>query len=216
MFRRSSALNKPQGVTTLAFEDKSRDELVRMVETLRARVLELEGAEARRRQVEKIFGDTPHLDALTGLYNRNAFFALAVQQLRVATRMRRPMLMLYCRVNGLEQMAEVLGLKEANRALAHAARIARETYREADIAARIDRDAFAVLAIEADAPHEKLLVERLKGRLSQQRSEAKEPYGLSMSVGVAHWDPERPCTVRDLLTAAEEDMYARDPDSHFD
>jgi diguanylate cyclase (GGDEF)-like protein len=200
----------------LAFEDKSREELVKMVEALRARVLELEGAEARRRQVEKIFGDTPHLDALTGLYNRNAFFALAVQQLRVATRMRRPMLMLYCRLNGLEQMAEVLGLKEANRALAHAARLTRETYREADIAARIDRDAFAVLAIEADAPHEGLLVERLKEHLARQRAEAKEPYGLAMSVGVAHWDPERPCTVRDLLTAAEEDMYASDPDSQFD
>ena len=86
------------------------------------------------------------------------------------------------------------------------AQLLKQTYREADIVARVGTDEFAVLALEAAAAHENLLASRLRRRLAELRQETGKADDLRMRIGVARWDPAEPCTVKELLDKAEQHM----------
>jgi diguanylate cyclase (GGDEF)-like protein len=191
-----------------SLEGWSREDLIKEVERLRAQLAELErGADDRDASAD--LGDIPSRDALTGLFNRNAFFTLAVQQLRIANRFRHSLVLLACRVEGVDHIARVAGLPAANDAIATAARVTRETYRDADIVARVARDEFAVLAVQAARSSAGKLIGRLQDRLTGMRQEGQSPYELIMTVGQAQWDPDSPCSAHALLANASTDRLAQ-------
>ena len=179
--------------------DMTKEELVREVERLRARLAALSAGGGGG-------SDVAYHDAITGLYNRGAFFTLALQQFRLASRKNRPMLLLMCDVRGLARINEAQGHDAGDEVLKRVASLLKQTYREADIVARVGADEFTVLALEAAAAHENLLASRLRRRLAELRGETGKADDLRMRVGVARWDPAEPCTVKELLDRAEEHM----------
>lgn len=177
----------------------SRDELVREIESLRARMAALGSG--------CVGGpDAVYHDPVTGLYDRGAFFTLTLQQVRLAARRQRPMLLLACDVPELEQVTETHGPEAGDSLLARTARLLRRTYREADIVARLGDGLFAVLAVDASGEHEHLLVGRLRTALAAEAERSPELPELIMRVGGARWEPEDPCSVKDLLDRAEGNM----------
>lgn len=180
-------------------EDMTKEELVREVERLRARLAALSAGGGGG-------SDVAYHDAVTGLYNRGAFFTLALQQFRQASRTNRPMLLLMCDLKGLARINETEGREAGDEALTRVAQLLKQTYREADIVARVGPDEFAVLALEAAAAHENLLASRLRRRLADLRDQSGKRDDLRMRIGVARWDPAEPCTVKQLLDRAEEHM----------
>jgi len=161
---------------------------VRMEETLRALAL---------------------IDELTGLYNRRGFFTLAEQQLKTADRVKRRMVLLFADFDGLKQINDTLGHPEGDRALIETADILRETFRESDIIARIGGDEFVMLAIETNGSPAEILTARLQENLAARNARKGRRYKLSLSVGLARYDPERPCSIDDLLAQADRAMYER-------
>ncbi len=161
---------------------------VRMEETLRALLL---------------------IDKLTGLYNRRGFFALGQQQLKTAHRAKRRMMLLFTDFNGLKKINDALGHPEGDRALIETANVFRETFRESDIMARIGGDEFVILAIETNGSPAEVLVHRLQENLEARNARGDLRYELSLSVGLARYDPERPCSIDELLARADRAMYER-------
>jgi diguanylate cyclase (GGDEF)-like protein len=86
------------------------------------------------------------LDDLTGLYNRRGFVALATPVLKVARRMRSGVLLVVAAVEGDRWSAPA----EEARAVRAAGNLLRDTFRDSDLAARVGRDDFAVLAVNAN------------------------------------------------------------------
>ena len=149
------------------------------------------------------------LDELTGLYNRRGFVTLAKQQLKTANRARRRMMLLFADFDGLKQINDTFGHPEGDRALIEIADVLRETFRESDIIARFAGDEFVVLAIETDSASPEALTARLQQNLEVRNARGDHPYTLSLSVGVARYDPEHPCSIDDLLTQADRAMYGQ-------
>lgn len=147
------------------------------------------------------------LDELTGLYNRRGFSILAEHQLKMAERGKRRMLLLFGDLDGMKQINDTFGHSEGDRALMEAAEVLQETFRESDIVARIGGDEFVVLAIETNGSPAEVLTARLRENLEACNAEADRRYQLSLSVGVAHYDPTRPCSLDDLLAGADRAMY---------
>jgi len=174
--------------------EMTKEELAREVERLRARLAALSAGGGGGSEVA-------YHDALTGLYNRNAFFTLTLQQFRLASRKRRSMVLLLCKVVGLEATNETRGRDAGDEMLRRAGALLKQIYRQADIVARVGPDEFAVLAIEATAAHQELLANRLHQHLAQLTLTADE---LPMRVGVTRWDPAEPCTVKELMERARE------------
>jgi two-component system, cell cycle response regulator len=86
------------------------------------------------------------MDELTGLYNRRAFLAFAGQQLLLAKRNKKSMLMFFVDIDGMKWVNDHLGHPEGDQLLMDSAQALRMTFRVSDIVARLGGDEFAVLA----------------------------------------------------------------------
>jgi diguanylate cyclase (GGDEF)-like protein len=87
------------------------------------------------------------------------------------------------------------------------AKILKETFRESDIIARLGGDEFVVLTLEKSVSSDDATTKRLQERLNSQNAHGNRRYCLSLSLGVAHHDPEHPCSIDELITKADLSMY---------
>jgi diguanylate cyclase (GGDEF)-like protein/PAS domain S-box-containing protein len=163
-------------------------------------ITELKRAEEALRNISLV-------DDLTGLYNRRGFFTLAEQQMKLASRMDRSMLLLYSDLDHLKRINDSLGHPSGDLALIEVAIVFRETFREADILARLGGDEFVVLAIESTEVSASALAARLQATLEAHNQQPGRSYQLSMSLGIARYDPGSPLSVADLITQADRLMY---------
>jgi diguanylate cyclase (GGDEF)-like protein len=145
-------------------------------------------------------------DELTGLHNRRGFFSLAEQQLKFARRNREHAVLFFADINCLKQINDRFGHSEGDAAIKRMARVLKRTFRDSDVVARLGGDEFAILANEANPNSREDILGRLKEKL---RSEGlRDPrYRLSLSVGVARFDPQNPMTVDEILNLADRAMY---------
>jgi len=160
-----------------------------------------------RKQMEETLRALALVDDLTGLYNRRGFFTLGQQQLKTADRAKMRMALLFADFDGLKQINDALGHSEGDRALSETADVLRETFRESDIIARIGGDEFVVLAIETNGAPAEIIATRLQENLEAINAREGRRYKLSLSMGIAHYDPARPCSIDDLLAQADRAMY---------
>jgi diguanylate cyclase (GGDEF)-like protein len=145
-------------------------------------------------------------DDLTCLYNRRGFFAAATQQLKLARRNNQSMLLFYCDVDNLKQINDCYGHREGDLALVRTADALEEAFRDSDVLARLGGDEFAVLALEASSENEGAILQRLKKCLKKANTDESR-YELSLSAGVARFDPQHAVSLGELMEHADRDMY---------
>ena len=147
-------------------------------------------------------------DDLTGLYNRRGFFALAEQQTRVANRDKKPMMVISADLDDLKEINDTFGHKEGDAAIAETAHILRESFRNADLAARIGGDEFALLLTGGEAEFDG---GKLDGRLQEivEKHNQKDDrrYKISVSAGFANFDAAGTHTLEERLHRADTMMY---------
>ena len=146
-------------------------------------------------------------DDLTGVYNRRGFMALARQQLMLAHRVERDMILIFIDLDNLKEINDTFGHPEGDRALKDFAFILKNTFRESDIIGRIGGDEFVVLALEVETDGTDVIILRLKDALHIHKSETTQPYHLSASIGCARYNPKYPETLDELLSMADQRMY---------
>jgi len=159
--------------------------------------------------LEELVEERTFFDDLTGLFNRRGFSTLAGRQLKVAKRAGTKMVLLFADFDGLKQVNDTFGHPEGDRALIAVAGVLKKTFRESDIIARISGDEFVVLMVETtdfDININAFLI-RLRENLEAHDAKNIRGYTLSLSVGVAHYDPKDPCSLDDLLAQADRAMY---------
>ena len=150
-------------------------------------------------------------DELTTLYNRRGFMALAEQQLKTASRLKKRIALLYLDMDNLKRINDSGGHKLGDRALAEIAFVLKKSFRESDIIGRLGGDEFSVLAMETTQPLEAATLDaRLKEKLDyfNSRSSAEAGFTLSVSLGVFTREPDDTATVEEMLSRADTLMYA--------
>jgi two-component system, cell cycle response regulator len=148
------------------------------------------------------------VDPLTNLYNRRAFFALADRQIRIADRNQRGLLTLFIDVDNFKRINDSLGHQVGDKVLQDVANVLRDTFRHSDILARMGGDEFAILAIELDKKDSTAVTRRLRQNLKNRMGQLPGLSQLSVSIGLARYDPTQPCSVDELLGQADARMYA--------
>ncbi|NLD81010.1 MAG: PAS domain S-box protein [Smithella sp.] len=146
------------------------------------------------------------VDTLTGLFNRRGFITLAEQQLKTAYRTEKKQLLFFIDLDGLKVINDTYGHDEGDHALQKTAMILKQTFRESDIIGRLGGDEFAVLVVDDDELQKNIL-KRLKERIKEESTVSDVSYKISMSIGVAEYDPSRPCKVEELMLEADRLMY---------
>jgi len=146
-------------------------------------------------------------DELTGLYNRRGFFTLTDQFLKLARRQKEGIFMLYADIDNLKEINDTFGHKEGDIALIETADILKKNYRESDIIARIGGDEFVIIPIGTTGDNIDIITSRFEKSIEIYNSKSKREYKLSLSYGLAYYDPENPCSIDELLTQADKTMY---------
>lgn len=145
-------------------------------------------------------------DDLTGLHNRRGFISLATRHLRCACDTRQHMVLFFADVDGLKSINDRFGHGEGDRALALAAGCIKETFRKFDVTARLSGDEFVALIAEVPGRSAEVICRRLQSKVADSAG-AEGPYKLSLSVGVAHFDPGKPVTLQELMKQADTALY---------
>jgi diguanylate cyclase (GGDEF)-like protein len=68
-------------------------------------------------------------------------------------------------------------------------------------------DEFAILAIDTADKTGEVLTNRLLNLLNTHNRLAGRSYRLSLSIGIAHFDPEKPSNLDELIAHADTRMY---------
>ncbi|MDD5168458.1 MAG: diguanylate cyclase [Syntrophales bacterium] len=163
---------------------------------------------SERKRMEDELQRAAIIDLLTGLYNRRGFITLAKQQMLLTERSKKGLFLCFVDLDDLKKVNDEGGHEEGDKILAEAAIILGEAFRESDIIARIGGDEFAVFAIDGAAGHSHILRDRLQQQIDLHNGGADRRYKLSMSCGIAYYDPDAPCTLDELMAIADARMYA--------
>ena len=198
--KRIGAFFNDAAITGAEF-DEARQEVVSVFCSLLANIIDRQRAEAALHTMSVE-------DELTGLYNRRGFRALAEQQIKIARRTQGRMCLVFADMDGLKRTNDTFGHMEGDRALIETADVFREAFREADILARVGGDEFVVLSVATAQDSSECLLDRLSEKLADHNARPGRQYPLAVSVGLAEYDPENPCSLDELLSRADEAMYA--------
>jgi diguanylate cyclase (GGDEF)-like protein/PAS domain S-box-containing protein len=161
----------------------------------------------QRTRTENELLDLSLVDELTKVYNRRGFLTLSEQQLKVAHRTRKEMALFYVDLDDLKKINDSSGHEEGDAALVETAEVLKDAFRDSDIIARLGGDEFAVLAIDVAEGKAASLVRRIRERLQIRNARSGIAYPLALSLGISRYDPDKPCTLQDLLAQADRKMY---------
>jgi len=162
-----------------------------------------------RKRMEEEIRSLSLTDPLTGLFNRRGLHHLGEQQLKIALRLGKRVLLLYSDVDNLKRVNDTYGHDEGDRVLVDVATILRTSFRDSDVVARVGGDEFVVLAMEAARVNAEIFARRIDEKLEiyNSRPEQKGRFPLGLSTGVSTFDPELPSTIDELTRRADALMY---------
>jgi diguanylate cyclase (GGDEF)-like protein/PAS domain S-box-containing protein len=164
-------------------------------------VTELREAELQLRQLAMT-------DDLTGLLNRRGFLVNGSRVLQDAVEHGKGAAVFYVDIDGLKAINDEHGHDTGSALIVAAAEAMKNSFRAADVLARIGGDEFVALVI---VPPDDIatITNRLKWHVDKFNGGSGFPYSLSMSIGVSHFDRAARPTLEGLVNQADAAMYRR-------
>ncbi len=154
-------------------------------------------------------------DELTGLYNRRGFQDYATKQLRLSVRDEKDLVLLYIDLDNMKLVNDSFGHEGGDAMLKDTSEILKVSLRETDLIARLGGDEFVALALGAAPEYTGIIVTRLLRNIQDFNTAQKRPFKLSLSLGIASFDPRNPISLEELMKRADQAMYM-DKRSHKD
>lgn len=182
-------------------------EQVELQTNLAERVKELEAAILQRERAEQAIRDLALHDDLTGLYNNRGFYTMAEHQLKSAHRLGLNSLLIYADIDGLKIINDTFGHTEGSLAIAKAADILRQTFRDSDIIGRVGGDEFAIMAQDVPLAEVDNTKDRLQENLQKYNQESNRSYQLALSLGAVSIEPNDDSSLDQLIAQADKMMY---------
>lgn len=181
-------------------EKLQREHLQLLVDNLYQKIMELEKANERLRNLSLI-------DGLSGLNNRRGFMILATGLLKFARRAGYSSCLIYIDLDSLKYINNTFGHTGGDRALTHFSRILTETFRESDVISRLGGDEFVILLIDATENDLEAMQARLQSGVDAYNEQVEDGCTLSFSMGGIRVDASSSITMEALLSMADEAMY---------
>ena len=148
-------------------------------------------------------------DKVTGLLNLRGFVPIAKHHLRMSDRAGVSVVFLFLRLDNYADVARTLGGDQADDLARDASEVVLEAVRDSDLPARIASDTFCVLLTGGAEGAETLVLSRLIEAIALHDSRRDRPRELTVSVGSAIYDPEKPTTLEQILETAGRRMTAQ-------
>jgi len=204
------------------FSDRSRRDLEALAADnvkLQAYSAEVERTNAAleeiRRQLEeknRLLERLSAIDTLTQVANRGRFDAVLRQEWRRASRDETALSLVFCDIDYFKLFNDTYGHQRGDECLVRVAQAMDEALnRPADLVARYGGEEFVALLVGTDAEGARLVAERMRERVErlaiEHRASSAAPH-LTVSLGVATVKPELGLRPEDLVSRADQALYA--------
>ena len=148
-------------------------------------------------------------DDLTGLNNRRGFFMLAEQEMKLARRLKKDLLLVFVDLDDFKSINDNHGHQVGDQALVETAEILRTTFRESDVLARLGGDEFVALAMFSPEETDDIIETRLHQTLAEHNGRPSRRYTLSISTGMARFDARSVQSLAELMAIADDALYEK-------
>lgn len=162
---------------------------------------------AGRKKEEESLRRASLTDELTGLYNRRGFLTLAEQQLRLARRQGKDLVLFFADLDGFKQVNDRFGHAAGDRTLKAVAGLLRGAVRDSDIVARLGGDEFTFMAVDGDANAATAIRRRINQRITALNARNELAAPLSVSIGHVRVTASQPHSLEELLASADRVLY---------
>ncbi|MBX9696408.1 MAG: GGDEF domain-containing protein [Cyanobacteria bacterium] len=142
------------------------------------------------------------LDSLTGLYNQKTITRLLTEELKRASRYKRPVALIVARVDNMEEVTAAGGMLISDTLVRSFADMLLDTVRDVDAPSRLSADSFMVFCPETNRGGAEIILNRIKQRLSGGfQVDIDRRWNLTISLGIASF-PRDGSTADELISAA--------------
>ncbi len=160
-----------------------------------------------RKRLKEELQQQATLDALTGIFNRRHFQQLALDELKRAKRLKRPLAVVLIDIDYFKHVNDTFGHAAGDQALLAFTKICQKNIREIDMFARFGGDEFALLLPEASDEQAYIVVERIRLAVQSQPVELDGKFvSLTISSGFANLSVEQEAFDK-LLSQADQALY---------
>ncbi|GAC1387958.1 MAG: sensor domain-containing diguanylate cyclase [Vulcanimicrobiaceae bacterium] len=149
------------------------------------------------------------MDDLTQLSNRRGMLILGEHGLKLCNRLKKSVSLFFFDLDDFKTINDRFGHAEGDHALQAFARLLTQTFRDADVIARIGGDEFVVMMTDCTAEQGNAVAQRLSRALDEYNNKGGRGYVITFSVGVIVHDSLQPVAMSTLIAEADAEMYER-------
>lgn len=147
-------------------------------------------------------------DALTALHNKRSFKEQAVRAIAFSRRHRQALSFVIFDIDHFKQVNDTHGHSIGDEILQAVARRVSETVRLEDTVARVGGEEFIVVLPGINGDHGILAAKRIRAVIAERPfTTSKGPLNITVSLGVAEFDPEKHSSPEDLVADADAQLY---------
>ncbi len=155
--------------------------------------------------------ESSNRDGLTGIYNRKYLVQKMIADLSFARRHRIPFSMLLFDIDHFKTVNDTYGHQSGDEVLKAVTRAVVQAVRTEDIVARYGGEEFAVIAQGTDAEGARVLAERIRRQIAEQRVMTEDGSNtrirVTASVGVTTVGPEVVTDSAEVISQADKNLY---------
>jgi diguanylate cyclase (GGDEF)-like protein len=159
-----------------------------------------------RHRLMQTLSDLSLIDPLTGLYNRRGLLAVSGKRLEMAQRLSCRAFVLFADLDDLKRVNDEQGHQAGDTYLRLAAETMKQSFRAADVVARVGGDEFVVLGLETSSFDPGILTDRVQRTLQRLAREHQVSHPVSISCGIERFDPTR-IPLETAIQTADAAMY---------
>ena len=160
-----------------------------------------------RKKFEEQLEKLSRIDSLTGCYNRRYGLELLEQQIKLAQRLKSPILIAFLDIDNFKAINDNFGHQEGDKILIEVGNLLKFTLREVDIICRIGGDEFLLAFPDTSIQEASLIRSRLEERLIPLNLNISKDYQIQFSMGFVEYLPEAAMPLDKLITIADQRMY---------
>ena len=166
----------------------------------------LKRGERSRSEYEEELYIAATTDPLTGVYNRRYFTGYTKHQIKLYSKLNRPLSLLALDLDHFKNVNDTYGHHVGDLALVHFCKICQEVLREIDVLGRIGGEEFAILLPGLDLIEATKMAQKIRHSLYEQPLHHNKMFlMLTVSIGVAELKSET--NFEKLLLQADQAMY---------
>jgi diguanylate cyclase (GGDEF)-like protein len=147
-------------------------------------------------------------DELTGLQNRRGFMCRGAEILAMSAKAGKHSTLLYADVDNLKHVNDFMGHCAGDDVLVRVSEVLKATFRETDVIGRLGGDEFVALTAADGTVGERSILIRLRRALARENL-SFHSFPISLSVGLATFDPGAPTSLEELIVRADGRMYSQ-------